>query len=149
MSKISTAYDAIVTQIGTTLSTHKRLSNPYSVERNPEPILSKGYGVRIGSGSNPKLIMNKISITRDFTVVLTRQFYATQNDAASKAEVEKDLMEDQVSLIQAFRADTTLSGVVADIEYVGDAGIGSVFPEKGHFLVLETTFQATYLEALT
>lgn len=147
-TRISTAYDAMITRIEAVLTTHARLMNPYEVARNPEQFLAKGYGLAIGPASGNRNVLSKIWVARQFNLVLTRRFSVIQGDTAAKATVEKLLMEDQMSVIQDFEANSTLNDQVTTISYTADSGIRSVFPDKDQFLVLETNFQASYLEAL-
>jgi len=148
-TRISSAYDAMITRIEAVLTSHKRLPNPYAVDRNKEVYLERGYGLTIGPASGQRNILQKVTVSREFGLILTRKFRARPDDEEAKAEVEKELMEDQMLVIKDFEQNSNLNDSVTTVSYVSDSGISSVFPDKGQFLVLETTFQATYLEPLT
>jgi hypothetical protein len=148
-TRISSAYDQMIARIAAVLTSHARLPNAYAIEKNIEPHLALGYAVAIGPASGSRLNAGQMIIRREFSVTITRRFQALQADASTKATAEKQLMEDQMLVIKDFESNSTLNDQVTMISYVSDSGIGTVFTDKGQFLILTTTFQAQYLEPLT
>lgn len=154
MSIISSAYDAILSRIETVLDTTAqgwfRLPNPYKPEENSERFLDKGYGIALGSGANTNRVVNcKFSIERNFTIVLTRKFFALEADPAAKAVTEKQLFEDQYALINDFEQDISINGSTMYTRYVSDGGIEYVSGEKDNYLMIRTEFAVEYLESFT
>lgn len=151
MSKISDAYDAIVLQVQNLLPSHVRLSNPYAINENTESALRQGWGIALLSGTNTERNIGcKLSVSRQFSVVLTRKMYANELNVEGKASTEKQLFEDQFTLIQAFESDPTLGLTdIAALKWESDNGLEFVFGEKDNFLQLNSTFTVEYFEQLT
>lgn len=152
MSNFTNLYDGIKTRIETVLpsaSGYMRLYNPYELNRNPENILRKAWGIAIGSAVNTNRELScRISIRRDLTVTLTRKAIATDNDSVSKTNTEKDLVEDQLLLIKDFCDNSDLPNTIGIVEYVSDTGVTRIFDEKENFLALQTTFTVEYFESV-
>lgn len=151
MSNISTVYDAMITRIETLLPTYKRLTNPYKISENNERFLDIGYAVALGPATRGTGYVNsKVRVHRDFTVSLTRKYYAKETDVAAKATTEKQLFEDQILLIKDFEKDPTINSSGANlVAYESDGGIEHVFSNKDQYLLLRSTFTVDYLETIT
>lgn len=148
-SVISSAYDAIVTRMGIVLPSHTRISNPYSVDENPEPMLRLGWGLRVADGVNSNRMVNcQLSTDRKFVIVLTRKYYARELDVVSKASTEKDLLEDNFLVIQDFEKNTMLGAIVAKANYESDTGIQFVFNQDKPFYKIESTLSVEYFDQL-
>jgi hypothetical protein len=150
MSIISTAYDAMIARLGTLYPSGSgwvRLPNPYKPEENNELYLKQGYGIALGSGENTNRVVNcKFSINRTMTIVITRKFYAREDDASAKATTEKQLFEDQYELINDLEQDFTVNDSTMYTRYISDGGIEYISGEKDNFLMLRTEFSVEYLE---
>lgn len=149
MSNFSLLYDAIVDRIEAVLPSHTRLPNPYKVNENTELYLRQGFGVALGAATNTNRELScRISVGRDFSVVLTRKFYSIESGVSNKESVEKQLIEDQILLIRDFCDNSALPGALGIVSYSSDGGIEYVFNEKDNFLVLNTTFTVEYFETI-
>jgi hypothetical protein len=150
MSKISTAFDDFKNKIIALLASHVQLTNPYAVEENTEGALNQGFGVIFGAGENTRRLVGcKMSVARNFNLVLTRKFYAQELNISGKETTAKDLFEDQKTVILEIEKNPTIgSTAIAKIDYVNDNGIEFVFTEKDNYLKLETTFRVEYFETL-
>jgi hypothetical protein len=149
MSNFSSLYDAIVLRLETVLPNHMRLTNPYNVDQNPEGLLRQGWGLGLGSGSNTNRELScRISIQRDFNIVLSRKFYAKESDVQNKADVEKQLFEDLILIVRDFCDNSALPGALGIVNYSSDGGIEQVFGEKDNYLVLRTVFTVEHLETI-
>lgn len=150
MSNFTNLYDGIKTRIETVLpasSGYMRLYNPYELNRNPENVLRKAWGIAIGGATNTNRQLScSISIRRDLVVTLTRKALAVDNDAVSKTTTEKDLIEDQLLLIKDFCDNSDLPNTIGIINYESDTGVIRIFDEKENFLALQTTFSIEYFE---
>lgn len=148
MSTISTAFDAVVTTVGTLLSSHIQIPNPYVLSDNHDMVLRKGFGVGIGIGENTHRTMgDQHSIDRVILIVVTRQIFASETDTTAKNTGVKNLLEDHELIIaEAGKADKFgLSSSVSDIDYVSDNGIEAVRGDKENFLSISSTFSLKYI----
>jgi hypothetical protein len=154
MTIISSAYDAFVLRIETVLNVvalgYTRLPNPYKPEENSEILLRQGYGIVFGPANNTNRQVNcKFSVSRQMEIVLTRQYYAREDDAVSKSTAEKQLFEDQYLLINDFEQDISINGQTMYTRWESDGGIEYVSAGTDRFLMLKTTFALEYLELFT
>lgn len=150
MSKPVDIYDHLITRLGAVLSTHARLPNPYKPDENAEAFLVKGYGLKIGPGTNTQRTMTcgKIFEERNFTIVLSRKYFAREDDAANKAVAERELMNDSWLVKNEIEKDPTLGGKSANAYFVSDTGTNYVFSDKDRFLLNELTVSIEYVESL-
>ena len=147
MSKQSDIYDELVTQLETVLPDHHRLHNPYDLEENDENFLRQGWGIAISSGSNSnRTFCPKISIQRNYNIIITRQYYALQHDAVAKAVTEKQLLEDQLLLIENLCNNTELSGNTGHVIFETDGGIERIFGAKDQYMALQTIYRTEIFE---
>jgi hypothetical protein len=151
MSIITNAYDALLARIETKLDTAQegyfRLPNPYKPAENNDRFLLKGYGIVLGPGQNTNRFVNcKFSINRNVTIVLTRQYFAREDDAEGKAVTEKALFEDQYILINDLEQDISVNGQTMYTKYEADSGIEYVQGSTDRFLMLRTDFSMEYIE---
>lgn len=153
MSVISTAYDAIVSEVQGLLTSHNRLSNPYTVEKNPEPALNKGWGIRVGGAVNQQLELGcNYSVERDVVIIITRKFYAQELNTTGRASVEKDLMGDQDLLLNELEQDPQVNNTNGVIKFVfeSDNGIEFVFVgETGNYIKIESLFKLKYVRTFS
>jgi hypothetical protein len=150
MSAVSNIYEAYHTLIAAELPTYKRLSNPYNPLQNPSLYLTKGYGVTFGPAENTERIITcKVSILRNFEVILTRQIATTENNNSIKEDIEEALMEDLVLLIKATDGEPTLQETSIKTVYVADSGIEYLEADKFKYFLLRATFASEYLEDTT
>jgi hypothetical protein len=151
MSTISSAYNALLSTLGSLYSTHYRLANPYKLDGNADVFLAKGYGIAMGAGENTQRLISGgyLSIRRTFDVTLTRLFSALDEDGSSKATTEKQLFEDQLALINYFEEDPTMGQTVTNVKFVSDNGIETVFGEREQYLAVTSSFSVEYLEPIT
>lgn len=150
MSKISDAYDALLTRIKAQLTTHIQLPNPYKPEENNEQQLRKGLGLRIGGGQNTnRSIGCQLSVGRDFIMVLTRVVRANEMMTGAKESAIKSLFEDQMLVLKSLEQDPSL-GIpsAANAIFTDDGGLEYVFTGKDGFIKLETTINVEYFENL-
>lgn len=148
MTTISTAHAALLTTIAATLTSARRLANPYVLAENPGGLLENGYGVAIGpAGAGRASLTCEQSFERAIAVVLTRTAAGTENNADALATVEKALVEDQVALIQALAEETATFPAT----YVSDGGVEFVQTQDrtGRYYALVTEFALKYSESLS
>lgn len=149
MSTISTAYDNLVTLVQATLTNHVRMANPIKPEENDERVLALGWGIAVLPAQFPSLVSCQWENDRQIQIIISRKIEAREDDAINRADPQKDLLEDQFSLISVIENDVSLSGVATGITPTGDNGIEYAFLEKDNFVMLRTTFALKYFENLT
>jgi hypothetical protein len=148
MSKASDIHQHYLDRLAAVLpSGYSRLSNPYKAEENADILLKQGYGVTIGKATNvAQTSKPKVLIRREFGIVLTRQYIARDDDGATKAEMEKQLIED-AALIQAdLHEKFSQAGLFVLSKWLGDSGVQYVATSTERFLKTEIEFQVDYFE---
>lgn len=150
MSKVSDIYDAYISFTEAALSSYIRIPNPYDPEQNATLILNKGYGIGIGPADNTeRLAKPKVSIARQFFVILVNQITATRQASSDRGTLEKALMEDAFTLISALEADDSLGGVAKITKFISDTGIDFLNNEREKYFSTELTFSTEYFETIT
>ncbi len=155
----SSAYDALVTQIETTLPNHVELINPYVPELNDNLTMDAAYGIVVGPGQNTAREVDcRMSVARDMTVVLTRKIMKGDlaRNTSSKSErrsTEKELIEDLVDLVAAIEGNATLQNASNNLAifkcvYETDGGIEYLQANQYQFIMIKAIFVLEYIEAI-
>lgn len=150
MSKISTLHDAIVTKISSNLSDYTQIPNPYDIESNPKTLLTKGFGVSIGTGIRTDRVVGcQVSWERSFLITLINYVNTTDTKTSVRETITKGLLEDHFTLLNKFEIDGGLGGEAIDGIINADGGVELLeFDSKPHFLI-EIEIVCEYLEDLT
>lgn len=149
MSEVSDIYDALVSTIETTFSSHRRLDNVYDLAGNDELKLVQGWGINTAGGVNLNLQIGcKMSLEDDYEVTFTRQFYALDKVPSDKAETVKLLLEDRDLLVKTFEKDATIDGLTSKMIFKSASPVDLV-REGTPFLFVRLVFGATYFRDLT
>lgn len=151
MTQISNIYDGLHTLIKSVLTEHSRLPNAYDLANNPEHLLASGYALIVGSGLNTEeLLSSKLTITREFRLILTRRLFALPTDATKKGTSEKIILEDLIAVARALEADPYLNGLASpDIcfaKFVSDEGLSLI--EETEFIQATMIFNIKYFEKI-
>lgn len=153
MSNISTIYDRIDALLGETFTSgngYRKMVFPYDLGQNDNFILNKGYGFYIGAGNNTDIFFegNLVNFQRELVIILSRVDRGTDYDTDLRESAEKNLFEDQKTLISTLEKDATLRPLVAKVVYDSDNGIEFAFDEeeRSNFLFLQTSFLFDYVE---
>lgn len=147
MSKVANIYDDILARLAAKLPSHSKLTHAYALPECISPHLALGYGVKIGPVENTRRLVNcRVSIRRQFNVVITRRFRQTDIDADAKTSVEKELFEDQLLVLLELERNPTLNGDSANVTFTSDGGIEFVNTRDEEFMVLDTTYAVEYFE---
>lgn len=150
MSKTTDVYNALKARIVAVLDTkYTQISNVNNLEMNGENQLRLGYGVKFDGGDNTqRMIPKKLSVDRDFTVILTRKLFTTNSGATQTEAATLDLMEDQKLILDDIEIDHKLaSTAVLQARYTSDTGVDSI-EDSENFLKIETTIRIEYLDDL-
>ena len=150
-TSISNVYDALVSSIGSTLTSATEIAEAFEIENAPGLLLDNGFALSIGPANNLKTeLTSKLRTRRQIGVTLTRRIAATENDATLRGTIKKQLLEDMLSLVRAFENSTAVNATVSDITYDGDGGIESLNlgADIGAFYVLAGVFTVDYFESI-
>lgn len=153
MSVISTAYDQMISRLGTlfpvTSATYQRLSNPYDLESNASTMLDQGWGLAIGPGSNSnRNLCSVVTTVRTMNVVLTRCADAGENDDTTRDGVVKALLEDARSVVNDFERNVRLDTSDTNCRFVSDGGVESFGGSEGSmYYAIRLTFEAEIFDA--
>jgi hypothetical protein len=146
-TKITDITDAMIARLAALLPTASRIPNAYRLEENNVQFLKLGYGLKIGAGQNTnRELCGKISIRREFGVVLTRQMFANDSAADPRVAAEKLLLEDKMLIARNFETDGTLNSALNNAIYVGDSGVNFIYQERDNYITTEITISAEYFE---
>jgi hypothetical protein len=145
-TKISTAYDYYITQLGTLFSSKQRIPNPYSLEDNSYPFLRDSWGLRLGSHNLVRSEFCKIYQSYNFVIVLCREIIRTDHNAVTYDTVAKNLMEDAFTLREFFYDIDNMNETIDQINLGSTDPIGTFFSGKNNFLFIETTIQTIISE---
>lgn len=155
MTNISTAFTALKTVLQTLFpegSGYFQLTNPYNIDENPDAALLQGWGLAFGPGENTERLLScSLSLSRSFTVTLTRARFGGDSITENKEEAELALFEDQFLLIKELENDVTLNNNISGITRIvfrSDGGIEDVVTDNDHYVKLTSTFQMEYFEKL-
>jgi hypothetical protein len=152
MSTISTVYDNFVSRVAAVLTTNNgwnKLPNAYAIEKNPQIMLSQGYGIGLSSGVNTKRVQSStLSIRREFTVTIVRSIDALDFDLSTRQTTEKTLFEDLKLVIADLEGNQTLNAGQIFCEYIGDGGIEFVDGDTSEYLAIRASFATEYFETI-
>jgi hypothetical protein len=146
-AKVLTIYDAIVTQVNTSLPNHSRMPNPYQVDSNSYLNLVNGFGLAVGPGVDTNRYVGcLVTWQRTFTIILVRKITTTEHNIGSKVVIEKALLEDHDTLRKDFYLNSTLGGNAIKSTVSSDGGIAFIDADLLKFLSLEMTLDVEYQE---
>lgn len=147
MSAITSVYGALETFVGAQLTSYKRIPNGYNIEANSELILTKGWALAIGAGSNSNRFQGcKHSTSRQVTITLVNQASASEHDLAGHKAQELAILEDCYKLRKAIESDPDLSTTVAIATWTDDSGVQILEGDRFRFYRMALTFTIEYFE---
>ena len=150
MSSVTDIYTKIETNLAATFSSKTVIPNPISVSDNNDNILMDGQGFFMGASSESDIDFPTYQVyQRDIHIILTRHVYRQDNDLSELGTAQKQLFEDQNTLLVALARDSDLCTSIIRGEFTGDSGIEFVYDGKFGHLKLQTTFVVHYKEDLT
>ena len=150
-SKISTIYDAVVTELSTIFSTKTRLPNAYDLENNPHNMIRDAYGLRIDSSDLYRPEFRTSGQARQFTILLTREVIRTDTNATLIDTEAKAILEDLNTLIlEMEKSDQLLVNSSIDrVSFAGSSGIELFGASRSQFISIEAIFSIEYKETLS
>lgn len=149
MSTISTIYDNFKTILSTIYPTKRELTNPFSIEKNADQLLTNGYGLQVGNATNTnREVCNKLSVARDFTITITKQVEGINKDTASLDSAEKALLEDHLLIISECQKNAQLNSICSKVNYTSDTGIVEIITDQKKFLMIQILISVEYFETI-
>ena len=147
MSSISTIYDTLRSTLATTLPNHTELNNPYVLEDEADIMFDAGYTIGLFEGENTnRNLCPKLSVSRTFTITLSRRTFSPDRDITERVAAEKNLFEDHLLVVKALQCieDDNIS----KIEYISDNGLEFLLGDRFNILLIQSTFTVEYFENL-
>lgn len=150
MSNISTVYDNIISKLDNLFPNKQRLHNPYEFSDDVELTLKDAWGLKVGSANQEVVEYCNLSVARNFSFVLVRQFATVGKKEDAFDAVSKGLLEDQQTFLNNFFSPTELgiANIIDRIDFDSIGGIDFVQTAQKKFLFCEITFKITISEAV-
>lgn len=151
MTKISTVYAALISSLDTLYSGKQRLHNPYNLEKNVELVMKDAWGLKAENANPETLEFCDLSIARQFTLVLVRQFVSLQGKEDGFDSVTTGLLEDQQAAMALLFSPNEL-GVPSDIEkidIVSVSGVQELTAGEKKYLFSEVAFTILISELIS
>lgn len=147
MSKVSNIYDLFEAAISTILTGKTEIPNPFDIESNNDNFLKDGYGFIYGAATGDSETYPSFEYyTRPIVLVTTKVIYKNRSDVDVYGTVQKQMIEDQNTIITTLAKDRTFDDDLTSLEFSGDNGVEFIFGDKFNFLKLESTFDLKYRE---
>ena len=148
MGKVTDITDAIVGVVETALGAgYTRLPNPYLANENAHVLLTKGYGVAIGTGTRLDREVCRIYYQRTYQIVLTKLVYSTLNNVDERADIDMAILEDFEAVFKALEANATLSSHAVTSRVESDSGIEFADSESLKFIMMTIDLTVEYQES--
>lgn len=150
MSKISQIVDKLSEVVEACIPGVTEIPNPYEPEVNNDLYLQNGYGVGFADSTNTnRNLGNKISIEREFMVMLFRIVAATPQDTAAIKTSAKDLLEDELKIIKAIESNRDLDKIAINAQYTGSGSVEFLAGDTGdRYFQLIISISVEYSEVL-
>lgn len=145
MSDISTVYDAIISSTEILFPNKLRVHNPYELSDNPEITMKDSWGLKVLDSSFVEIEFCNLSMARDYTFMLIRQFATVGNKDDAFDAVSKDLLEDQQLFLNLAYSPNEFGqqSMIDRVEIGGVTGIEFVQSNQKKYLFCEITFRIT------
>lgn len=147
MSTSTEVQTELNTLIEATLPTYDKLPDRNEPEDNPMIILDKGYATSFGPAVNNSDIICKgnIRIERSFSVILTNA-YTPGPDPGYRESLERALLDDVDTLIDAIECNPQLNGKSINSTYSDDGGIEYLTVDGKQFILIILTVTVEYFQ---
>lgn len=142
MSKITTVIDGILAALATKFpAPYSRIPNAYNLPDNIEGLLDKGYGLTIGEASFLPYTFTEFAVTRQISVIFTRESFKTESEVVLADDIAKQLLED-VYETQKLLFNPDLLGIpeIANVSIGSVSGIDEVYSGKRKYLKISASF---------
>lgn len=150
MSKITTVYNAIISQLQTLFPNKTRIPYAYSLPDNNARFMQDGYGLVIGGANFEQLEFCDFMIARDVTVVFTKEVFRTDSDFNVIDDITRQVLEDIYQVQKLFYSYNELNvpNDIAKVDIGSVSAVEEVLSGKQSFLSMSATFQFYIIEKL-
>jgi hypothetical protein len=151
MSKITTAYNAILTSTSALFPSKTRLHNPYTVEENPDLVRKDSWGLKVNDGNRQDIEYCNLSIERAFTFILLRQLVTLAGKEDGFDAITLALLEDQQSFCNLIFSPSEIGepNSIDRIEISNISGIQELATGEKKYLFCEVSFNITLSELIS
>lgn len=139
----TTIYNAIISKAETLFPSKQRMHNPYELSDNPELILRDAWGLKVGAAEFVDVEYCNLSIGREYTFLLTRQFATVGSAKDAFDATTVSMLEDQQLFLSNIYSPSEL-GVPDDIDQITISNVGGIdfmVTDQKKYLFLELTFR--------
>lgn len=142
MTNVTVILNKVVEKLVELFPNKTRIPFPYSLTDNNKNFLSDGFGLVIGSASYEPFETCAYMVSRDISVVFTREVFRTDSDVETIDEIVKQLCEDVNSTQALFYAynELGIDDNIARIDIVSTSGVEQVQGDKQNFLSMQCSF---------
>lgn len=147
MSQISDIYNYLTNFVGTNLPSYVELPDRIDPEVNPSVMLDKGFAVVFGEEANlNKQLCPFLTLERSFTFILSNEITTTIHDTEGRKTLEKNIVEDAYTLINALGNDVELGGNAVDASYISQTAVEYLVDQEGtdRYLVVSIEIAVEY-----
>lgn len=149
---LSTIIDTIHAEMDTLFSASQTvIPNPYSLADNPSIFLKRGYGLQINGEANSAIdTLKDDNASRQFTFILTREVFRTEDDFTNMRTESKAILADQRSFKDRI-LDFDQLGIDNDIQRVtiiALSGVNFLVAEKFNYITTSLNFAVEYFTAI-
>ena len=152
MSQVSTAFDLMIARLRTLFPDNEgyfQLTNPYDIADNNVQFLRQGYGLAMGPGTNSNRELScKMSLVREFRVVLSRSLDALEFGIDNKDASAKLLLEDAFDVVKTFEKEFRLDDDFFNTAFISDSGVQPLAVDDFSVIYLELTFNVELFDTL-
>lgn len=150
-SKITTIYNAFLSDLETIFSDKTRLANAYALDNNPHNYLRNGWGLRIDPSDLYRPVFCTSGQSRLFSVILTREVIRVDTNADIIDTAVIAILEDVNTLILEIEKSDQLSvsSSIDKIDFSSSSGIEILGASKSQFVSIEVGFIINYKENLS
>jgi len=126
----------------------QELYNRVDLLKNTDQVLRDGFDVAVGSGTNDidgGMIGRGNAVTRDISVILTKEVIGSDLQNANKHAAEQELLQEIIDIATLLSNRSVVQNVL-NIDYIGDSGIEAIDGEKIKFLTTTLDLEIKYVE---
>jgi hypothetical protein len=150
MSKITSVYDALLSELAALYPTKTRIPYPYSLSDNNARFMIDGYGLVIGDSLFEQFEFCNFMTARTVSVVLTKEVIRTDSNYDVVDDIVKAMLENVYEVQKLFYSYNEL-GVpndIAKVEIGSVSGVEEVTSGNSRFVSMTAIFQFSILESL-
>lgn len=150
MSKVTTVYDALVSNLATQFPTLTRIPYPYSLQDNNARFLQNGYGLKMGSAAFELHEFCNFMVGREVSVVFTKEVFRTDSDEVIVDDIVKALLENVYSVQSLFYSynELGIEASIAKVDIISVSAVEEVRSGNSAFLSMEASFNFSIKESI-